>query len=190
MEVPAFVEERRKGALERKQFHEPGWFASFFRTAYDVRDPGVEYKTMVTEDVEVPRDDLLLYAPPGVREVPIDPGELVVHYICSIAEIFTPCCAATGSKLRALEPSLFDMLVDWWLEQREAFLAWWSPSSVYVGPVDDEPWIPFTEWFRLVKEGVMDPENPPKRKHEYIDARDMLPVPPLPREKPGSCVCF
>lgn len=95
-------------------------------------------------------------------------------------------------KLRATKRSLLDVLVEWWLELKDTFLAWWSPSSVYVGPVDDEPRIPYAEWFKLVKEGLVDPKHPPESKDiKWDETAGYMPTPPpIPMRKAGSCIRF
>lgn len=80
--LPDYVIARRQRAQRRKDLNDPGWFFKFFRTAYDLRGTReVQRSVRAAEDIEVPRLNLLLRAPPGVSQVLIDPGELITSAV-------------------------------------------------------------------------------------------------------------
>lgn len=84
---------------------------------------------------------------------------------------------------------MLDMLIEYLLEVQEAILAWWSPSSVYVGPPDDAPYLPFRDWFRFCEDGLADRDQPPDPKY-YSMSMGYAPPPTPPPGKRSTCICM
>lgn len=71
-----WLDRRRRDAQKRRDQFKPGWFAAFFRTAYDLTLVEEDPPSGKPEDVEIPAGHLLVYAPPGVGDIIFDDGEL------------------------------------------------------------------------------------------------------------------
>jgi len=145
--TPDWIRERNERAKKRVEQASQGWFTSFFQQANGFRPTSeVEALMKASQDVERPAGSLLVFAPPGIDESifdepPTQPERTLIQWIWDV------------------------------LDDIKAALAelWWTPSS-YPDVPEDTPYIPFSEWDRLVEAGIADPKAPyevRKRTEQY-----------------------